>query len=809
MSKSITDIYARRGKRGEVERFDFSGAEAKKEIDQYIDTIKATKADLDADKAASAEYAGRAERAASSVEQSASSAAGNAADAISAAKSAKKSADDAAKVKSSVDISAGDATTAAEESRKIKEEISASVKTAADSATAAGKSAAAAADSARAAAESADKLVIDDALSGTSTNAIQNKVVSDNITELKEDLTNSELASAEALSQLGYNVNLHLEQGSISGSDGKPTSGNYSTNVRSDRFIIINPTITYHVKPKSHTFYVFFYDINKTYTTSLWGKYQPFDIILPSGSVYIKVVVGNNNSTDIVPSDVTETPYCVGTGALATEVQSARKSYPTIGDRIDDTDISANAYYGYVYDLKFEQGAIAGTGLAYESSTDIRTDYIKVLPSRYKINVNNYRVYALFYDKNKSLISGKNIWAKTADFDFMTDVGTAFIRIVANKTSGEAITPVDNAVTLINRGLYEISAGYQRAIGSDVVLPNRYTQAYLSNKKTEVMENIVDGTGITFAFITDLHLRDNSKSSKALVKYFLDHTVIPFVITGGDIPCAYSKTSGSEKTELYEDISEWNQWVEYWGQERVFQLRGNHDYVLVSKSNPDVYNNISSKRVWQVVCGKTDIKVHGDSSGCFYYFDIPAENIRFIVIDGHTINQSYPNVVSSWFSVQQRLWLCDALLDSDGMDVIIVSHETYVSTMSSYASNLSDLGIILGKCKNKEIYSVGDDSAWQSKDFAKCTANICFVLSGHSHKDEWAVDANGILCISTTCDACYNNDPDTVVRENGTLTESAFDIVSVDTAHQTIKTVRIGGGYNRGWNYSTGEELSE
>lgn len=113
MSKSIIDIYARRGKRGEVERFDFSGAEAKKEIDQYIDTIKATKADLDADKAASAEYADRAEKAASSVEQSASSAAGNAADAISAAKNAKKSADDAAKVKTSVDISAGNATSAA------------------------------------------------------------------------------------------------------------------------------------------------------------------------------------------------------------------------------------------------------------------------------------------------------------------------------------------------------------------------------------------------------------------------------------------------------------------------------------------------------------------------------------------------------------------------------------------------------------------------------------------------------------------------------------------------------------------------
>ena len=113
MSKSIINIYARRGKRGEVARFDFSGSEAKREIDQYIDTIKATKEDLDADKEASAEYADRAEKAASSAEQSASLAAGNAADAISAAKIAKKSADDAAKAKTSVDISEGNATSAA------------------------------------------------------------------------------------------------------------------------------------------------------------------------------------------------------------------------------------------------------------------------------------------------------------------------------------------------------------------------------------------------------------------------------------------------------------------------------------------------------------------------------------------------------------------------------------------------------------------------------------------------------------------------------------------------------------------------
>ena len=113
MSKSIIDIYARRGKRGEVARFDFSGSEAKREINQYIDTIKATKEDLDADKEASASYADRAEKANASAEQSASLAAEKSESAISSAKSAKKSADNAANVKASVDISEGNATSSA------------------------------------------------------------------------------------------------------------------------------------------------------------------------------------------------------------------------------------------------------------------------------------------------------------------------------------------------------------------------------------------------------------------------------------------------------------------------------------------------------------------------------------------------------------------------------------------------------------------------------------------------------------------------------------------------------------------------
>ena len=628
------------------------------------------------------------------------------------------------------------------------------------------------------------------------------------VSELKSALNYSELATVNGLSQVGYSVDLHLEQGEIAGDTGTPVSAPNSKQVRSKNHIAIAPNTTYHVTPKSHTFYIFFYDANKAHISGqdIWGKYQPFDIVLPSGAFYMKVMVGNNANTDIVPTDVvdSERPICVGNGTLAVEVSQARGNEPTLDARLDNIDIAADSFYGFIYDLPFEQGAIGGTGSSYSSATHIRTDFIKIMPSKYKINVNGYRVYVLFYDENKTWIDGQNLWAKTADFEFETDKTKPYLRIMANKTSNEEITPVDNAVVLNNLGLYDTLM--DTADGTEGTIPKYYTKAYLKEKADEITENTVIDSGVSFAFITDLHLEDNSGSSKSLMKYFVDKTSILFIVSGGDIPTAFSKTSGNEKAEIFADVQEWLEWVDYWGAYRVYQMRGNHDYVKPSLSDNTKYYNMSNGGVHQQIMSKFIDKVDcPEKDMCYYYFDNETQKIRFIVIDGHAHNDNYPSVVVSWITPAQINWLIGTLNSSDGYSIVLLSHEATDPEMPSYASNLAIVQSIAEAYKNKGTVAEVASGASIHANFSNATGELICILSGHCHKDASHV-SNGVLSITTTCDAYYNNDPN-VTRTQGTITESAFDVFSIDTTNKTIKTVRIGGGSNRGWNYVTGEDI--
>lgn len=127
-----------------------------------------TDAIQDAADAAAATATADAEAAADAAEASATAAAGSASDASDSATAAAGSASDAA---DSATAAAGSATAAA------------------GSATAAAGSASDAADSATAAAASAASIVVDSAMSDSSTNPVQNKVINGEITELKTALT--------------------------------------------------------------------------------------------------------------------------------------------------------------------------------------------------------------------------------------------------------------------------------------------------------------------------------------------------------------------------------------------------------------------------------------------------------------------------------------------------------------------------------------------------------------------------------------------------------------------------------------------
>lgn len=144
-----------------------------------------TDAIQDAADAAAATATADAEAAADAAEASATAAAGSASDASDSATAAAGSASDAA---DSATAAAGSATAAA------------------GSATAAAGSASSAADSATAAAASAASIVVDSAMSDSSTNPVQNKVINGEITELKTAITQNDSRFTAAIDEFKPNI---------------------------------------------------------------------------------------------------------------------------------------------------------------------------------------------------------------------------------------------------------------------------------------------------------------------------------------------------------------------------------------------------------------------------------------------------------------------------------------------------------------------------------------------------------------------------------------------------------------------------
>lgn len=107
-----------------------------------------------------------------------------------------------------------------------------------------------------------------------------------------------------------------------------------------------------------------------------------------------------------------------------------------------------------------------------------------------------------------------------------------------------------------------------------------YADDYLPNKIKEIREASAIVHGVTFAFITDVHFKANQKQSKKLLRKVLDETNVPFVLCGGDIVYLV----GTEE-ELYEQITDFNEFKSCIGKDRLFCTRGNHDLYNGEREN--------------------------------------------------------------------------------------------------------------------------------------------------------------------------------------------------------------------------------
>jgi hypothetical protein len=108
---------------------------------------------------------------------------------------------------------------------------------------------------------------------------------------------------------------------------------------------------------------------------------------------------------------------------------------------------------------------------------------------------------------------------------------------------------------------------------------------------------------------------------------------------------------------------------------------------------------------------------------------------------------------------------------------------------------------ILKAINNRTAFSITVDNIEVTGDYTDTNNYVACVLAGHTHRDESGV-SEGLLTITTACDARYSDDPNNGARTLATIAEQAFDIFSIDTTTCKIKTVRIGAGHNREWTYA-------
>lgn len=241
----------------------------------------------------------------------------------------------------------------------------------------------------------------------------------------------------------------------------------------------------------------------------------------------------------------------------------------------------------------------------------------------------------------------------------------------------------------------------------------------------------------------------------------------------------------------------------------VFLLKGNHDcnYNLSDRSLVNVMLDSDFARVYRQNGQYGEKRLRNNN---YYYKDFDDKKIRLIGLDSsdlpETTNSSgqtiFNRFTQSGLQQAQLNWLAnEALQVPADYTVVITLHWPVNHTVYDY----DDSGMINhGALKtiledfvsggSRSIQSGGAVPVNISYNFSH-SGVIAGVLSGHRHLDQQK-SINGVNYILTRCSLICG---DNMIKEkrleyDGTPSEDAFDVVSIDTDNRILTTIRFGAG---------------
>ena len=330
--------------------------------------------------------------------------------------------------------------------------------------------------------------------------------------------------------------------------------------------------------------------------------------------------------------------------------------------------------------------------------------------------------------------------------------------------------------------------------------PNDYYKDYMNTKVSQIQQAELDySNGDQFIFITDVHWSDNFKQSPLLIEQIKKNTGVRKVIFGGDVPIAYGS-----KESLDNQIYDFNKSFREYKRERdYYPIIGNHDFTIRTNATSTDGFTYSAPKSYGLVGRDLEDYTNIQSGKIYYYKDNPAQKIRYVFVNTEeSIDDTTFWGVNANISQEQADWLInDALQAPDGYQIVVFGHVPIEESLPNYSYKLDILRKILEAVNNKSIINMDSGyGAVVNHDFSNSKVKVIAYISGHCHKDRSA-NTNGLLHITTGCDAHYNDDTWTRVGTEGTTNEQLFDVFFIDTVNSKINTIRIGAGNDRSFSY--------
>ena len=318
---------------------------------------------------------------------------------------------------------------------------------------------------------------------------------------------------------------------------------------------------------------------------------------------------------------------------------------------------------------------------------------------------------------------------------------------------------------------------------NNYTIPSYYIE-HLQKKELQIRSNY-EKCGVhcdSFVFITDYHDTSNSGNSVNLIRHIMDNSPVGFVCLNGDL-INDKPTKDLGRQSLINVIQKF--W--YLSTDKFFVTVGNHEFNNAGNSESYRDRQLSISEVYSIINKKSETFIR-DVDGYDYYVDNKAQKIRYYFIGSTIGSNSYSNSTK---------WIAESLAEIEtGYSAIIFSHIGLNSRASDWESSFDKIVAILEAYKNHTAYTLDDINY----DFSSKESDVIGIFSGHIHLDGEVTTTAGIPFIATTCDA-YREEFGKLIRENGTITEQAFDVVQIDRINRKIYMTRIGAGNDREFSY--------